>query len=57
MLEKMAEEGRGRCSIIQDNEGEGALNAKVINALDKALEPALEKCSITWSSLDKEDTE
>ena len=42
MLEKMAEEGRGSCSIIQDNDNEHTLDAKVVMALDKALEPALE---------------
>ena len=50
MLEKMAEKGKGSCSIIADNEGESALNAKVITALGKALEPALEHCSLIWGA-------
>ena len=50
MLEKMAERGRGTCSIIRDNEDERVLNSKVITALDKALEPALELCNIIWNT-------
>ena len=50
MLEKMAEKGKGSGSIIADNEGESALNAKVITALGKALEPALEHCSLIWGA-------
>ena len=50
MLKKTAEVGRGTCSLIQDRESESVLNGKVITALQKALDPALEHCSISWGS-------
>ena len=48
MLSKMAKEGRGTYSYIGDNESDSVLNGKVISALKKALELALEHCSISW---------
>ena len=46
MLESMAKTGRGSCSLIKDDEGQNVLGGKVIQALFKSLEPALEKCSL-----------
>ena len=56
MLENMAKVGRGSCSLIKDDEGQNVLGGKVIQALFKSLEPALEKCSleINQQKIDKE---
>ena len=46
MLESMAKTGRGSCSLIKDDEGQSVLGGKVIQALLKSLEPALEHCTL-----------
>ena len=46
MLESMAKTGRGSCSLIKDDEGQSVLGGKVIQALHKSLEPALEHCTL-----------
>ena len=48
MLVNTAKEGRGSCSLIKDDESESFLNGKIISALQKALEPALEHCTLSW---------
>ena len=50
LLQKTAVAGRGSFNLIEDGAGGSVLNKKVIAALQKALEPALEKCSIHWGS-------
>ena len=50
MLARTAKEGRGTYSQIGDGESDSVLNGKVITALQKALEPALEHCSISWGT-------
>jgi len=46
LCEKTASAGRGTCSIVKD--GASDLNGQVIGALQKAAEPSLKDCSITW---------
>ena len=48
LLQKTADAGRGTFSLIEDYESGRVLNGKVISALKRCLEPALEKCSLTW---------
>ena len=48
LLQKTARAGRGTFSLVEDYESVSALNGKVISALKKCLEPALEYCSISW---------
>ena len=50
MLTRTAQAGRGSFSLIEDYESGSVLNGKVISALQLALEPALEDCSISWGS-------
>lgn len=48
MVIKTANAGRGSHSLVMDNSSE--LNAKVINALAKAFEPSLKRCTIRFGS-------
>ena len=50
MLRKTALSGRGSCSLIKDAEHEGVLNGKVVTALQYAMEPAMENCSIKFGT-------
>ena len=54
LLQKTADAGRGTFSLIEDFEGGSVLNAKVIAALSKCMEPALEYCSISWGDETKD---
>ena len=52
MLSGTAKAGRGTYSQIRDGESESVLNGQVISALQKALDPALEHCSLDWGILE-----
>ena len=54
LLEKTANAGRGSFSLIEDYESGSVMNGKVIAALKKSLEPALEHCSISYGEETKE---
>ena len=54
LLERTAHAGRGSFSLIEDQESGSVMNGKVIAALKKSLEPALEYCSISWGEETKE---
>ena len=50
LLKATAKAGRGTFSLVYDDETGSALNGKVISALKKCIEPALETCSITYGN-------
>ena len=54
LLEKTADAGRGTFSLIEDYESGSVMNGKVIAALKKSLEPALEYCSISFGEETRE---
>ena len=47
-MEDVAQAGRGTFSQVFDDESVNVINGKVISALKKCIEPALETCSIKY---------
>ncbi len=46
-MEGLARAGRGHCSKLRDLK-DGSLAAEVVEALNRAMHPSLEDCSIQW---------
>ena len=57
LVHGVAKSGRGSSSIVLDEDFAGLLNAKVVSAVQKALEPALQRCTIKWVGQDTQSLE
>jgi hypothetical protein len=50
LIQGLAAAGRGSSCIIEDTRY-GDLEAKVIESLQKATQPSLQNCKITWTGI------
>ena len=55
LVEKVAENGRGSCSLITDDKSH-LVGARIIKALEKAFEPSFQNCKLVISHGTTENT-